>query len=302
MNNDLINHFIIRLMSFKSWSVYKMNRGWDRLKKTRIKGKKEFVYEEPENKFLASQGFSLLLDENLQKLKDDLGNSSDLIVREFKMGTPMYHKVAAVYINGLTDKRILGSLIIERLMDEAKGMHAGETWLPEQLVQYITQHILTISFVEKITDRKKMFSLLLSGMTLVLVDGWDQALACSAQGGELRSISEPLTEPSVRGPKESFTEALITNTSMIRRRIKSPNLWLETIQLGKITQTEIGIMYMNGIVNDKLLTEVKERLNKIEADEIFGSNTIEEWIMDDLATHGRLFSLLNVRMSLLEIY
>jgi spore germination protein KA len=68
---------------------------------------------------------------------------------------------------------------------------------------------------------------------------------------------------------------------MIRRRIKSPNLWLETMQLGTITQTGIGIMYMKGIVNDKLLTEVKERLSKIKVDEVQGSNTIEEWITDD---------------------
>jgi spore germination protein KA len=71
---------------------------------------------------------------------------------------------------------------------------------------------------------------------------------------------------------------------MIRRRIKSPNLWLEKMELGRITQTGVVIMYMKGIVNDKLLTEVKERLSKIKVDEVQGSNTIEEWISDDIWT------------------
>ncbi|NGY87941.1 spore germination protein [Bacillus megaterium] len=63
---------------------------------------------------------------------------------------------------------------------------------------------------------------------MVLVDGWNRGFACAAQGGDLRAISEPVAESSVRGPRDSFTESLITNTAMIRRRIKSPNLWLET--------------------------------------------------------------------------
>lgn len=135
---------------------------------------------------------------------------------------------------------------------------------------------MTITNVEDVTGWNKMLLLLLSGQTIVLVDGWNRALGCAAQGGELRSITEPTSESSVRGPKDSFTESLISNTAMIRRRIKSPNLWLETMKIGNITQTDVGMMYVKGIVNDKLLTEVKERLGKMEVDEIIGSNTIEE--------------------------
>jgi spore germination protein KA len=200
------------------------------------------------------------------------------------MGKPSLHKVALIYINGLADKEIIGSFIIERLMGNVNNTESVDPKSASQLFTYIKENILTVGTVEDITDWNKMLLSLLSGQTILLIDGWNQAISCAAEGGDLRAITEPTTEPAVRGPKDSFVESLITNTAMVRRRIKSPNLWVETMQLGEITQTDVAIMYVKGIVNDKLLTEVKERLGKIEADEVASSNTIQEWINDDTWT------------------
>jgi spore germination protein KA len=260
-----------------------MNSAWNRLIKKRKKRKQTLQYEETKitsNK----QELSEHLDENLKNIKEALGNSGDLGIREFKMGKPSLHKVALIYINGLADKDIIGSAIIERLMGNVNNTESVDPQSPSQLFTYIKENILTVGTVKDITDWNKMLLSILSGQSILLIDGWNQAISCAAEGGDLRAITEPTTEPAVRGPKESFVEALITNTAMVRRRIKSPNLWVETMQLGKITQTDVAIMYVKGIVNDKLLTEVKERLDKIEVDEITGSNTIEEWINDDIWT------------------
>lgn len=260
-----------------------MNSAWNRLTKLRKKRKQTLQYEETKIN-PNSQEISQYLDENLKNIKEALGNSGDLGIREFKMGKPSLHKVALIYINGLSDTAIIGNSIIERLMGNVNNTDSVDPQSPSQLFTYVKENILTVEKVEDITDWNKMLLSLLSGKSILLMDGWNQALSCAAEGGELRSITEPTTEPAVRGPKESFVESLITNTAMVRRRIKSPNLWVETMQLGKITQTDVAIMYVKGIVNDKLLTEVKERLGKIEADEIASSNTIEEWINDDTWT------------------
>ncbi|MCM3676865.1 spore germination protein [Peribacillus simplex] len=255
-----------------------MNSAWNRLIKKRKK-REQSLYDETEinsNK----QEISKHLDENLKNIKEALGNSGDLAIREFKMGKPSLHKVALIYINGLADKEIIGSFIIERLMGNVNNTESVDPQSPSQLFTYMKENILTVGTVKDITDWNKMLLSLLSGQTILLIDGWNQAISCSAEGGDLRAITEPTTEPAVRGPKESFVESLITNTAMVRRRIKSPNLWVETMKIGNFTQTDVAIMYVNGIVNDKLLTEVKERLSKIEVDEVTGSNTIEEWIND----------------------
>ncbi len=258
-----------------------MNNSWDRM----FKKKTHKVFNGETDSTSIEHDLIPTLEDNIEKIKEVLGHSGDLIIREFEMGRPFIHKIATIYVNGLTDKDLMGNLVIEKLMTDTNVVeNEGEAWAPNQIGTFIKDHLLAITHVEIAKDLKKLLSLLLIGHTIVLINGWNQAIACASQGGELRSIQEPTTESSVRGPKESFTESLITNTSLIRRRIKSPNLWLETRKLGKITQTDIGVMYINGIANEKLINEVRKRLDKIDVDEIQGSNSIEEWIADDTLT------------------
>jgi len=98
---------------------------------------------------------------------------------------------------------------------------------------------------------------------------------------EGRAINEPTTEPVVRGPKDGFVESLSINASLIRRRIRSSRLKLELFKIGSLTQTSIGVFYIQGIVNDKLVEEVRKRIKRIEIDGILESGYIEELINDE---------------------
>ncbi|WP_445487773.1 spore germination protein [Niallia sp. 03133] len=260
-----------------------MNSAWSRLTKKKKKEKQSVHYVETEIKSIA-EDLNVDININIKNIKQALGNSSDVTIREFKMGKPYEKKIATIYINGLTDKQLMGNFIIDKLMNNINIAEHADQSVSSQIGNFIKDHVIAVTHVEEAKDWKKLFQFLLSGQTIVLIDGWNQALGCAAQGGELRAISEPLAEASVRGPRDSFTESLITNTALIRNRIKTPDLWLETRVMGNITQTEVGIMYINGIVNNKLLKEVRERLDKIEVDEVFGTSTIEEWISDKMAT------------------
>ena len=73
---------------------------------------------------------------------------------------------------------------------------------------------------------------------------------------------ETSAENVVRGPRESFSESLRTNTALIRRKIKDPQLWMETQQIGRVTQTDVAMMYINGIANDKIVGEVRPGLDE----------------------------------------
>ncbi len=110
------------------------------------------------------------------------------------------------------------------------------------------------------------------------------AVSASTKGGQYRAVEEPQTQIAVRGPREGFTESLRTNTAMIRRRIRNPNLWLETMQIGTVTQTDVAIMYIKGIVNDGIVKEVRERLRRIDIDGVLESGYIEQLIEDQTFT------------------
>lgn len=103
----------------------------------------------------------------------------------------------------------------------------------------------------------------------------------STRGWRDRAVSEPQSQTVVRGPRDSFTETLRTNTALIRRRIKSPKLWIESQQIGEFTKTDIALVYIDGIADEQVIQEVKERLSKIDIDGILESGYIEELIQDE---------------------
>jgi len=84
----------------------------------------------------------------------------------------------------------------------------------------------------------------LSGDTVLFIDGSDKALNVSIRGWETRGVTEPATKAVVRGPREGFVETLRTNTVLLRRKIKTQNLKFESMKIGKQTKTDVCIAYI----------------------------------------------------------
>ncbi|MCU9612307.1 spore germination protein [Caldibacillus lycopersici] len=218
---------------------------------------------------------------NIQTLQQTTGNSDDIVIRKIELGINPSIKAAVIVTDGLVDDQLVSEFIITTLLEETKNK---EIIPVESLFDRIEKKFLTIANVSSIYAWDELFPSLLAGEAIILIDGLAKALSTSTRGGEKRSITEPTTELSIRGPKDSFTESIRTNTSLIRRRINNPNLWLHSMKIGKVTQTDIAIMYINGIANDKIVEEVKRRLNSIEVDEILETGYIEQFIEDETFT------------------
>ena len=131
---------------------------------------------------------------------------------------------------------------------------------------------------------ESLISAMLEGNTVILIDGSSQGIIASSIGGEERGVEEPQSQTVVRGPKEGFTENIRTNTALIRRKIKSPDLWIVDRKIGRVTQTDVAVMYLNGIANDKIVQEILNRLDRIDTDSILESGYIEEFIQDTTFT------------------
>jgi spore germination protein KA len=121
---------------------------------------------------------------------------------------------------------------------------------------------------------------ILSGKAALFIDGYDTVLLIEAQGFSSRNVTEPDTESVVRGPREGFNENIEVNTGLIRRKVINSNLLFEKFTLGKQTHTKIRIAYIAGIANEKIVEEVKKRLQKIDIDAILESGYIEQLIED----------------------
>ncbi|MNZ59400.1 Spore germination protein A1 [compost metagenome] len=153
-----------------------------------------------------------------------------------------------------------------------------------KLMESLLEH--SLSFGESIIENEwnDLILALLSGDTVVLIEGCDQVLLTGTKGGEWRSVTEPSSQLVVRGPKDSFVESIGTNISLIRRRIKSPNLWMESMKIGSVTHTHVAIMYLQGVADKQLVEEIKRRLKDIHIDGVLESAYIEEFIQDNTFT------------------
>ncbi|WP_072273987.1 spore germination protein [Peribacillus simplex] len=222
------------------------------------------------------------LQYNIDHIKKTLGNSSDIVIRDFQAGKNGEIKLGIIYTDGLTDSASIQDLILDTLMVEIRNSDL-EVAVPD-CFEIIKSHTLPVGGIVEITDFQKLFNHVLSGDTMLLMNGSPKGLALGSRGWVDRGVQEPSSQTVVRGPKDGFTETLRTNTALIRRRIKDPNLWLETKQIGEKTQTDVAIMYLKGVANDKTVSELQSRLNRINIDAILESGYIEELIQDEVYT------------------
>ncbi|BAH41638.1 spore germination protein [Brevibacillus sp. RS1.1] len=231
-----------------------------------------------------SAPFHCSLDENLEKVKKELGNSTDLVTRQVRLEAVDQIVVGILYTEGLVDKNMISSLM-ESLMLHAKKAHIpAEAECEERSLILMKDFLLTIGGVEEVYDFDHLYDALLTGDTVILVDGYSNGFIANTKQWEDRGVQETSVQTVVRGSREAFSENLRTNTALVRRRINNRNLWLETVQIGDMTQTKVAMMYIKGVVQDSVVAEVKERLGKIEIDGILESGNIEEMIQDHTFT------------------
>ena len=194
--------------------------------------------------------------------KQKLGKNFDVNVLKFKT---QKSEALLVFIAGLVSKDLIDRDIITPLKDKTfKGK-------PEDTIN---------AAFEQEDDIDKLVMKVVDGSVIFFYSGAQKALIIDFKEYETRSISVPDSESVVRGPKESFTENLATNITLVRRKLKNPSLAVKKITVGKETNTVVTVLYLESAVNKKVLKNVLTKLKKIDAKSIFGSGEIEQLIED----------------------
>ncbi|WP_310832123.1 spore germination protein [Paenibacillus pedocola] len=213
---------------------------------------------------------------NLKWLKDNLGASSDIVVRSIS-DRASGMEGAIIYVDHLVDQQTVNQMIVHPILAE---IGSDSNLSPLDWLELLKNKALSVGRIEEVQSLDVALAQLLDGNTVILLQGCASALSASSSGGEKRGVEEPSTQTVVRGPKESFTESIDTNLSLIRRRIKSPLLRIEFLQIGKQTMTRVAVLHMKGIAKESILEEALTRLERIDTDSILDSGYIEEYIQD----------------------
>ncbi len=220
------------------------------------------------------------LNKNINKLKEIFKDVDDIIYRFLEFGQNQKIKMTIVYVDGMTNKEAVSEYAVDTLMGNL-DLTELEKNPDKELQGAIAKTSISILEVKSVLTLEDAVDKILSGETILLIDTCSKGIMLSSRGWPMRGISEPATETVLRGARDGFNETMKVNLTLIRRRIRDPKLKIKYIQIGNRSKTDVAVIYIEDIVNKKVLDAVQKRLNNIDIDAVLESSYIEELIEDD---------------------
>ncbi|MHA7966819.1 spore germination protein [Paenibacillus sp. CAU 1782] len=224
--------------------------------------------------------FTPSLKDNLDELKKNLRNSSDLEMRP--LGSELAPNIAmiAIYISDLTDEAKLNEYILRPLMSTILRTDARN----EKLVHIIHERVVEVGAAYITTEIDECIQRLLDGYCLLLVEGAACGLLIHISNMEGRQVSEPTAETVLRGPQQSFNENIGTNINLLRQIIRSPNLHIENLQVGTETRTQVALIYLDDVAAPETVETIRSRIEALQINSVLESGYIEALIQDRIYT------------------
>lgn len=176
-------------------------------------------------------------------------------------------------MEGMVDKNVLSKSIVQPIVRHT--IHSKSA--TEKYIEIRDSILESVEQIE-VSSYNDAFQLLMSGFALLFVDGNPCILAIGVQGFNFRGINEPSGEMTQIGPREGFAEPMRINMTLIRRRMKTPNLKFETMNVGKQSHTDICLCYLTNVVSETILKEVRKRICEIDIPNVLASGYISPFL------------------------
>ena len=193
--------------------------------------------------------------------------AADFNRRELLVGS---HTLYLYAIDGLTSGGDISEFVVKPLLQDTSALTI------QALYHRALSSTVYNSVAESCPDLNTVAMKLVNGYSVVLFG--DQAIAFETKTGEKRSPSAPEVENTVKGPKDAFTETIRTNTSLLRRHLRSPALRLYETQVGQRSLTNVSVAYLDGLTNPEMVENVKRRLSEIDIDGFVTPSAVEEYM------------------------
>ena len=210
----------------------------------------------------------------INKLKEETNNSSYIVYREKYINNI---KIDIIYNEVLTDQDKMSNFIY-RSLDHIEKIYQEK----ELLYDVIKNNISNIK-IKEINNYQDICKYLNNGFVILLIED-DYSLALEVKKNLTRSIEKPMTETTIRGAMDSFTENIETNIGLIKRRLKTNKLWNEDMELGKYTKNKISILTIKGLTDSKIKDNIINKLNSLEIDGVTDTGTLKHLIENETKT------------------
>ncbi len=210
------------------------------------------------------------LMENMVKVRALSQNSTDLLERQIEVsGVP----VAILMCEGMVNLQLFTQILVRPLTELSLENADGEA-----VARWVSRETVLSGDQKEFFTYDELFSFLMAGFVVLLIDGVDRGIACGMQGYSFRSVSEPSTEMNITGSREGFVEPIRVNQTMIRRRLRSPSLKFEMYPIGEKSRTDICLVYLTDTADPRMVEEVKRRLGKLSSDILLSQGYLRPYL------------------------
>ncbi len=206
-----------------------------------------------------------LNDENIRSIFAGAGDFSTRILKQENF------TLYAYAIDGLTSGSDTSEYVFKPIMQQLSGSTM------QQLYDRALHGVVVNSVAKSCENLDDVAYALVNGFCIVLFPGCG-ALAFEVKTGEKRGLSAPEVEHTAKGPKDAFVETVRTNTSLIRRHLRSPDLRLYETKVGRRSLTNVTVVWIEGITNSELVNRMKKRLDSVDVDGFLSPAAVEEYI------------------------
>lgn len=203
------------------------------------------------------------------KLKKIFENCGDFNIRKVFSGEKLFY---LANLGAFSGRDYISENILKQIVSSKVTLEENEDMLG----------IVTTSEVKEVNSVDELSQTLLAGFAVVFSDIPEgvSAYACMARNDPGRSVSEPESEKVVRGPREGFTEKAEDNTALIRKRLRTADLKIINLQIGKTATANVRVLYLEGVADKKLVDEIIKRLENMDLPTVMDSGYLEQLLTD----------------------
>lgn len=213
---------------------------------------------------------------NIELIKEIFKGDQTLRIRVMQNKWLKSAEFCVFYIDGMVNIEIVNENIIQPVVSN----NLKEYIECDNLLKEIKDKVINVNSADCESNINKIVSAIIDGDSVMFMEGFREALIIDSKGWQTRAITEPESARVVRGPREGFNEAIMVNLSLVRRKIRNPDLKFKFRELGERTRTKVCICYMEELSMEGVLEELEDRLDKIKIDGIIDSGYIQELIKD----------------------
>lgn len=209
--------------------------------------------------------------EIVEYIKTQLGNPPDLIVKELSIGKDRIYLLA---IETMVNSTYINDFILEYLSFDIEKTK-------EKFFSEFLYHKLPTFKTNKIDNIDEILYNLLSGFTIILVEGYKWAISIDTKEKLNSDIVETSNERTTLGPKDGFTENYQTNIGLIRKRLKTKELKIKEAVVGNKGKSKVAVVYLEDSANPNTVNEIFTRIKNIDIEVVYDVQQIIDLITEN---------------------